>query len=166
MDSKSVEERLGKLTYDLEKRVLFYVGYGLFKADRLMWAVHLIHGMRHAAFKENEWDYFVGDIVDVEKGRCETLPKFAEEEQGSLFRVLSKTFPELVQKLKFEDEKTWNKWARDPQCEVSFPKKLAKHTSAFARLLTVQCLRPDRLQRAIECFACEVRNHAMIAAGP
>ncbi len=44
MDFKNVEDRLQKLTYDLEKRTLFYVGRGLYKADRLMWAMHMIHG--------------------------------------------------------------------------------------------------------------------------
>jgi dynein heavy chain 2 len=165
MDFKSVEDRLGKLTYDLEKRTLFYVGYGLFKADRLMWAVHLIHGMREDEFQENEWDYFVGDIVDVDKGPCDKLPKFAEEEQGSLFRVMSKTFPEMVEKLKFGD-KQWNKWATNPQCESAFPKKMRKKTSSFFRLMTIQCLRPDRLQRAIECFACEVLQLDSVAPPP
>ena len=165
MDFKSVEDRLRKLTLDLEKRVLFYVGRGLYKADRLMWAVHLIHGMRDDEFGENEWQYFVGDIVDVGSGPCEDLPKFAEEEQGSMFRVLSKTFPGLVKKLKFEDS-AWTKWARHPQCEMAFPKGHKKGTTPFTRLLTVQCLRPDRLFRAIDSFACEVLALESVAPPP
>jgi len=165
MDHKNVDDRLKKLTIDLEKRVLFYVGRGLYKADRLMWAIHLIHGMRTEEFKENEWEYFVGDIVDVGSGPCDELPKFAEEEQGSLFRVFLKTFPTLVEKLKFS-ESAWTKWSRHPQCEVAFPKSQRKSTTPFSRLMIVQCLRPDRLHRAIDHFACEVLALESVAPPP
>ena len=53
--SSSVNERVALLTPSLEKRVLLFVSRSLFKADRLLWAIHLIHGMHDDIFEENEW---------------------------------------------------------------------------------------------------------------
>merc|ERR1711871_1079497 len=63
LDKRAVEERLGSLTPALEKRVLFYIGRSLFKADRLMWGLHLVRAMYPHMFQENEWEVFTGTIV-------------------------------------------------------------------------------------------------------
>ena len=63
MDPRVVEARLSGLTPALEKRVLYYIGRSLFKADRLMWGLHLVRAMYPHMFQEKEWELFTGAIV-------------------------------------------------------------------------------------------------------
>ena len=61
---------MSKLTPALEKRVLYDVGRSLFKADRLMWGLHLVRAMYPHMFAENEWELFTGDIVSgIDEGK-------------------------------------------------------------------------------------------------
>jgi dynein heavy chain 2 len=55
-----VKKRLGMLSAALEVSALYFVGRALFKADRPMFALHLVHGMKADAFEENEWEAFIG----------------------------------------------------------------------------------------------------------
>ncbi len=45
MEAKSIEMRITNLVRFLIQRLLYYVGRSLFKADRLMYAMHLVHVM-------------------------------------------------------------------------------------------------------------------------
>ena len=56
MDIKNIEDRLERLCSDLEVRVLYFVGRALFKADRPMFAMHLVKGMHPSHFQPKEWE--------------------------------------------------------------------------------------------------------------
>jgi len=90
-DCDDDDERIKMFTPDLEKRVLFYVGRGLYKADRLMWAVHLVHGMHEDIFGEGEWSVLMGDVIDTDTdgGEPYGFPAWATEDRHSAFRILS-----------------------------------------------------------------------------
>jgi dynein heavy chain 2 len=45
-----------------------YISRGLFKNDRLSFAMHLTHGMYPDMFGENEWEVFTGLIVAADAG--------------------------------------------------------------------------------------------------
>ena len=52
-DGSSTEMRIQKLIVTLQGLVYEYVCRCLFKVDRLMFALHLVHGMYSHHFKEN-----------------------------------------------------------------------------------------------------------------
>ena len=84
------EERLALLCSDIEIRALYFVGRAMFKADRLMFALHLIRGMHGDHFQPKEWEIFTGSLVasvseDVPRG----FPSWAPTERQSAFRYLS-----------------------------------------------------------------------------
>eukprot|EP00501_MAST-03F_sp_TOSAG23-6_P000982 GSMAST32.ASY1.ANO1.1018.1 assembled CDS len=165
---ETIHERLKVLTPLLIQRTLFYVGRSLFKADRQMWAIHLVHGMYPNEFEENEWEFFGGYLAPDLRARGEPkgFPSWAPRERASTFRLFSDTFPELVSRLELLDSDMWSKWSRSATCERNFPKKMAQKLSAFQRLLTVQVLRPDRLQSAMDVFACELLGLSSISPTP
>ena len=55
----------------------------------------------------------------------------------------------------FEDSSLWSNFSRSNECENEFPSNIEKRTSLFQQLLTVQTIRPDRLQTAMGNFACK-----------
>ena len=54
--SKDTKDRLLILSSSLEITTLDFVGKGLFKADRLMFALHLVKRMHPTQFQPKEWE--------------------------------------------------------------------------------------------------------------
>jgi len=138
----------------------------LFKADRLMFALHVVHGMRLEDFEENEWEVFVGDIVDTSKEDPADFPEWANSDRKSAFRLLVNNLGDFIPGLDLADKATWQKFGRSAKCEKHFPAKLAGSTTPFQQLLLCQALRPDRLQSAMDKYACETLKLNSVAPPP
>ena len=178
-DPRQVEARLSGLTPALEKRVLYYIGRSLFKADRLMWGLHLVRAMYPHMFQEKEWDLFTGIIVgDITNNsssssksndnsedsksnegggtRSRNFPSWASGDRVTAFSLLESTFPRLVGGLNLDDASLWGRWSRSSECEKIFPKNVSSgrkgKLSPFQKVLIVQALRPDRLESAMRQF--------------
>jgi len=163
MTSTDLQQRLALLTPELETRVLFSVGRGLFKSDRPMWALHVVHGMRPDAFDDNEWEYFTGQlIVDKSKARSARSPDWIDASCISAFEDLAAAFPKLVQSLDLDNVNKWSRFSRAQDCEAHFPAK----TTGFQRLMVIKALRPDRLFSAMQFFASEMLRVPSLAPPP
>ena len=158
-DVRGVEARLGGLTPAMEKRVLYYIGRSLFKADRLMWGLHLVRAMYPHMFQENEWELFTGAVVgDIQGGgesksgggggddgsggssnggsksgsggsRSRNFPSWASSDRAQAFTLLESTFPRLVGGLNLDDPAMWGRWSRSSECEKIFPKEISSGRS-------------------------------------
>ncbi|CAM9144794.1 unnamed protein product [Heterosigma akashiwo] len=165
LEQDCVQERLERLTPALEKRVLYYVGRALFKADRAMFALHLIHGVHPDQFQDKEWDYFTGTLVGgLSEGNVRDFPPWAASDRGAAFSALQEHFPNLIQNLDLGSQSKWQRWATSPECEKDFPN--LRGISAFQRVMVVQTLRPDRLQSAIFQFCQEILNVPSLSPPP
>ncbi|RXG65468.1 Cytoplasmic dynein 2 heavy chain 1 [Armadillidium vulgare] len=157
VDGSGTENRIQSLQRTLIDLVFSYISRSLFKADRLMFALHLVHGMYPELFKEKEWDLFTGTVVtDVKADQAEikaSLPKWIDEERGYAVALLRQTFPELYKSLTLEDSSVWSGFANSSHCEVDFPVQMNNKLTQFQKLLVVQAIRPDRLQSALMNFA-------------
>ncbi|XP_063840903.1 LOW QUALITY PROTEIN: cytoplasmic dynein 2 heavy chain 1-like [Scylla paramamosain] len=156
-DGSGTEQRITSLQRTLVDLVYSYVSRSLFKADRLMFALHLVHGMYPELFQDKEWEALTGQVVtDVRADTTEmkdALPKWIDEERTSSVLLLKQTFPSLYESLKLDDLSVWSGFARSSHCEMDIPVQLAQKTSAFQQLLIIQAIRPDRLQSAMINFA-------------
>jgi dynein heavy chain 2 len=59
-ETTSTDLRIKLLKNRLQLLVFTSVSRSLFKADRLMFALHLAHGMHPDQFEDGEWEFFVG----------------------------------------------------------------------------------------------------------
>ncbi|KAF0749278.1 hypothetical protein AaE_007086, partial [Aphanomyces astaci] len=92
MDVGNVKERITRLSPMLETKVLMFVGRSLFKEHRPMFGLHLIHGMHPEAFEDNEWEYFVGDLLsDIKKETA--LPDWVPPDRRDSYNLFVDTFP-------------------------------------------------------------------------
>ncbi|XP_071483964.1 LOW QUALITY PROTEIN: cytoplasmic dynein 2 heavy chain 1-like [Diadema antillarum] len=155
MDGSSTEMRIQTLIKTLQTLVYEYVCQSLFKADRLMFALHLVHGMHPNHFRENEWEAFLGQIVaDVrDSQRGDSIPGWINQDRQKALASLTASFPALHQALSLNDTGLWSQFSRSSLCEQEFPTSLEKKISPFQQLLLIQAIRPDRLQSAMAFFA-------------
>ncbi len=77
------------------------MGRGLYKVDRLMWAVHLVHGMHQELFGKGEWSVMMGDVIDPDAngGKPPGFPDWGTDDRWGAFRVLKDACPEAVDNL-------------------------------------------------------------------
>ena len=158
--SGNTELRIQTLTSTLQSLVYRSVCRSLFKADCLMFALHLVNGVRPELFQDKEWEAFTGQLVDNLFRRQESVkqmkdstPSWINPEQAAPLSALKSTFPSLYNNLELSNTNLWAQFSRSSQCEKEFPLSVAKKITPFQQLLVVQALQPDRLQSAMEQFA-------------
>lgn len=160
-----MEERLEKLSADTEVRVLHFVGRALFKADRLMFAMHLVKGMHADHFQPKEWEIFTGELVaSVTDVVPRGYPSWAPSERKGAFRLLSEQIPHLINSLDLENTAKWQRFATSLEAERDLPS--LKGVSPFQKVLIVQAFRPDRLQSAIYQFCIDMLRIDSVSPPP
>lgn len=145
----SFQEKIVQLCSTLERNVLFFVGRALFKKDRLMFAVHLVHEMKPNLFRENEWEYFLGQ-ANTETENTTPLPSWAVPDREVQFQVFQSALPQVISQCRLAEDQIWRKWGQASECEKVFPPSV--DVSPFQQVLLVQTLRPDRLQSCMLQF--------------
>lgn len=162
--TSSAKERTIRLVPILEYKILLYVGRAIFKDDRPMFGMHLVHEMHPECFEVHEYDFFCGNLVSKSEKSDLAFPSWAPPERKEAFNRFSSAFPTLMQQCKFENTDMWLRWVKSPECEQAFHPKIDRNDgnssglSSFQKLLVVQTLRPDRLQSSIIHFICGVMN--------
>ena len=163
--SKRPEDRLLTLAADLEVRTLYFVGRALFKADRPMFALHLVKGMHADHFQPKEWDIFTGGLVaSVTDAIPRGYPSWAPSERKDAFRLLTEQLPHLINSLEIENSSKWQRFSTSLEAERDLP--VLKGVSPFQRVLIVQVFRPDRLQSAILQFCTDMLRIESVSPPP
>jgi len=153
------EKRVANLKEGLKMLVFRNVVRSLFKDDRLMFGMHLVHCLIPELWKPKEWEMFTGELVSTETSSS-SFPWIPADRAPYMSAILAE-FPYLKE-CKFEDSNIWKAWITNPKCEEQFPAH-STFLSAFQKLLIVQVCRPDRLQAAMNTFACESLGVSAIA---
>lgn len=152
-DGSGTEMRIRTLIHQLQQLVYEYVCRSLFKADRLMFAMHLAHGTKPELFAENEWEALTGILVADVKGDS-SVPSWVDEERKVAVAALKANFPRLYQNLDLDNTGLWSNFARSSHCEEEFPSAVEKRCTPFQQVLLCQAARPERLQSCMGLFAC------------
>ena len=165
MSAKDTEDRLKILSADLEVKVLHFMGRALFKADRPMFAMHLVKGMHGEHFQPKEWDIFTGSLVaSVTDAVPRGYPSWAPAERQAGFRLLSENLPHLIQSLELDNVSKWQRFSSSLEAEKDLP--LLRGVSPFQRVLVMQAFRPDRLQTALLQFCTDLLRTESVSPPP
>ncbi|KAJ3022561.1 Cytoplasmic dynein 2 heavy chain 1 [Thoreauomyces humboldtii] len=154
------ELRIHLLTSTLEKLIYNHVSRSLFKEDRQMFALHLVHLLHPALFESNEWEHFTGSAVATDDEATKELPNWVPVERVAMMKQLQIILPALGQALNLADVETWHRFMKHPACETEQPRA---SLTAFQHLLVTQALRPDRLLSAMNKFCCDALGMSNLA---
>jgi dynein heavy chain 2 len=87
----------------LKRKVFSYISRSLFKADRLTFAMHLVHCVHPDAFKERQWQFFTGELVpDASAAHGFPYPSWASAERKQHFHRFCNAFPEVARSMQFD----------------------------------------------------------------
>jgi len=160
--------RVASLTATLKLQIFTFITRSLFKADRLMFALHFVHCIDPNLFHQGEWEFLSGQLVGDGAAADMSLPVWAPKERAAAFANLASTFPALVRSARLNDEQSWGRWMKSSRPEVEFPAAGPGEPSLTAaqRLLFMKTFRPDRLQTALTSFACECLGVSSLSPPP
>lgn len=162
----AADERIRVLCTQLKLMMFHYVTRSLFKADRLMFGIHLINKLHPKFFQKNEYEFFKGEIVLPDNPNSANLPSWATPDRKMAFSNFANTFPDFLGTLRLNDDATWRAWATSRECENEFPAALKETVSPFQQLVLVSVFRPDRLQSAMQIFVCHCMRLPSISPPP
>eukprot|EP01135_Chromosphaera_perkinsii_P005308 Nk52_evm1s338 gene=Nk52_evmTU1s338 len=148
------EGKIEQLRYSLIKSVFMSIIKSLFKSDRHMFALHIVHKLNPSIFEPNEWELFTGQLAALVEGTRAEAPSWCPSTRKQAFGGLCGHLPSLVQKANLSSS-SWNAWIKSGTCEDNFPAEVEKVLTPFQKLLLVSTFRPDRLYTAITHFSCK-----------
>lgn len=160
--NSSVEQRISLLTQRLQQVVFRFILRSLFKADRLTFALHYVHGLFPQAVDSAEWSLFRGEST-IEPDARIAVPAWISTDRMQATQQFLSVCPSLANALGLENFGTWDRWHHSGTPEAKLPDAVHSKLSAFQRLLTVQALRPDRIESAMSVFVCEMLGMSSLA---
>ena len=159
--AKDINEKLEMNTNSLYRLIFQNIGCSLFKSDRLMYGLHLVHGMRSELFQPNEWEFFLGNAVGSMDVRAQ-LPRWCGEDRKEVFLSYASVFTKISGALQFDQDSQWQPWFSNIECERNHL-PVMKKLSPFHKVVLVQVFRPDRLESALALFVCEALGVSTIS---
>ncbi|KAJ3140439.1 Cytoplasmic dynein 2 heavy chain 1 [Physocladia obscura] len=158
------ELRLKLLVNELEKQAFRVISRSLFKADRQMFALHMIFKQHSHLYDKREYGLLTGQILenDLNDSKAGECPSWVPEGRRSHFRQLKES-NELYDACNFSDAENWANWITSANCEAEFPHSISKRLSLFQKMLLVKLLRPDRLLSAMSSFCCSTMGVSNLA---
>ncbi|THD25188.1 Cytoplasmic dynein 2 heavy chain 1 [Fasciola hepatica] len=163
--SLPANERMSFLQKRLEALVYEHVLQSLFKADRLMFTLHMARCLRPGAITDEEWAFFTGLSVAEPTTDESAAPKWLDPERVRDVMRLKAALPELYATLRLDDARIWSNWMNQNEVELSAAptalqqsQKQGLLTPFHLNVLAVQALRPDRLHTALDHFATRCLN--------
>ena len=122
------------------------------KNDRLLYFLHMIHGLKPGGWHNKRWDLFTESSLHDEKlaPTSTTEPRWLQQGINKKpYELLQMHCPELIPDN--IDSTEWEIWSQSDDCYSNFP----VHYSPEDRLLLVKMLRPDNLPTAISRYCCD-----------
>ncbi|CAD7952833.1 unnamed protein product, partial [Amoebophrya sp. A25] len=174
----NIESKIRELERALRVEVLQLCSRSIFKADRLTFGMHLVHGIAQligggqqaqqgsgALFQEHEWEFFLGSYLPPPKS---TLPpcSWCPPERAEALNKLRSAFPRADDSWQLQTSQGWQGWAAADKSEESFPADSFPRMTAFQRILLLQAVRPDRLETGLQRFACDILGVTSLSPPP
>uniref|UniRef100_A0A1B6E6Z8 Cytoplasmic dynein 2 heavy chain 1 n=2 Tax=Clastoptera arizonana TaxID=38151 RepID=A0A1B6E6Z8_9HEMI len=139
--------------------VYLYFARSVYKSDRLILALHLVHNSFSNLFKEKEWDLLIGHVITEDKANInqikKDIPSWISYDRSYDVYLLQNTLPELYNQLYLEKEDIWQQFPQKP---------VPMNLTSFQHVLLVQALCPDLLHSALTDFA--LQNLGLLVLSP
>jgi dynein heavy chain 2 len=152
--NEDVAKKIEKLSLVLAQQSLLFVSMGLFKADRVQFAAHVVHGVFPELYPEPLWNAFIGATVGDIEAAAPLLPSWAPVTSKPYFAsILAIGDQSLLSRWNLADNSFWSSWMKSAAPETILDEKRSD-LPTIERLLIVNAFRRDRLISAVtnECL--------------
>ncbi|KAL4440929.1 hypothetical protein ABPG74_009342 [Tetrahymena malaccensis] len=160
----NMQAKLQFCAVNLNRIIFNNIASSLFKHDRLMFGLHIVHDIYPEYFQQNEWDFLLGNTALAIESNLQ-IPKWANPECKDQYAVFVNSFGKLCNNINFNDRE-WEQWSKELQCERVFPQAYASKLTHFQKVLFVQVFRPERLQSSLNDFVCQSLQISSISGNP
>ncbi|CAB3410628.1 unnamed protein product [Caenorhabditis bovis] len=154
--------RVETLARQMQLTVFYHVSRGIFRQDRLMFAVEFLNATMPKLFQPKEWELFTGVLVDDDASSQNLRVAWTPPERLPALSKIKTHLPALFATLQITDEATWSEFGKTLQCETSFPSSIDNKLTYFQKVLLIQAARPDRLYNCLMNFVLQTLNIASI----
>ncbi len=127
-------KRIDALMQNLQVRVFHYISRSLFKADRLTFGVHLVNGMYPKMFSANEYESFLGLLVEGGAGSGDSAPGWVQPERKAAVARLKASLRQVFDTAQIEDGGLWQNFASSEDAENEFPVQVAQKLTPFQQV--------------------------------
>ncbi|PIC50086.1 hypothetical protein B9Z55_000113 [Caenorhabditis nigoni] len=150
--------RVETLARQMQLTVFYHISRGIFRQDRLMFAVAFINATQPKLFQPKEWELFTGVLVDESTDLSGIRVSWiAPDRLPSLARIRNH-LPSLFNNFQIGDDATWSEFAKTLQCETAFPRNVEVKMTHFQKVLFIQAARPERLYNCLMDFVLKTLN--------
>ncbi|KAH9593148.1 Dynein heavy chain region D6 P-loop domain [Trypanosoma melophagium] len=165
-ETTDVNHKISELSLNFAQKCFFHVCLGLLDCDRLLFGIHLIHGLFPEKFPQPLWDLMVGAVKNTtttttnnnnSSSNNDTVNEENKSSNGIIpswvslpaarTKLMTITSDEVgakhMQQWELQNSDRWLNWMRESSPEVSLVKN--EHFSIMDQLLIIDTFRPDRL---------------------
>ncbi|ORC91608.1 putative dynein heavy chain [Trypanosoma theileri] len=159
-ETTDVNQKISELTINFAQKCFFHVCRGLLECDRLLFGIHLIHGLFPEKFPEPLWDLLVGAAKsnntnnnnssdagnEEKKSGDEKIPSWVSlpTARTKLITINSdEVGSKHMQQWELQNTDRWVNWMRESAPEETLVKN--ESFSIMDQLLIIDTFRPDRL---------------------
>uniref|UniRef100_A0A1I7UMZ6 Cytoplasmic dynein 2 heavy chain 1 n=1 Tax=Caenorhabditis tropicalis TaxID=1561998 RepID=A0A1I7UMZ6_9PELO len=148
--------RVATLGRSMMLTVFYHISRGIFRQDRLMFAVAFINATHAKLFQPKEWELFTGALVDESTDLSGIRVSWISPDRLQAMARIRTHLPSLFNSFQIQDDATWNEFSKTLQCETAFPKNVEVKLTHFQKVLFIQAAKPDRLYNCLMDFVLKV----------
>lgn len=144
--------RVETLARQMQLTVFYHISRGIFRQDRLMFAVAFINATMPKMFQPKEWELFTGVLVDESTDLSALRVQWISPDRLQSLARIRTHLPSLFNNFQIQDDATWNEFSKTLQCENAFPKNVELKMTHFQKVLFIQAVKPERLYNCLMDF--------------
>ncbi|KAF1768244.1 hypothetical protein GCK72_000056 [Caenorhabditis remanei] len=150
--------RVETLARQMQLTVFYHISRGIFRQDRLMFAVAFINATMPKLFQPKEWELFTGLLVDESTDLSGIRVSWITADRLQALARIRTHLPSLFNNFQIQDDATWNEFSKTLQCETAFPKNVEVKMTHFQKVLFIQAAKPERLYNCLMDFVLKTLN--------
>ncbi|EGT58333.1 hypothetical protein CAEBREN_28930, partial [Caenorhabditis brenneri] len=150
--------RVETLARQMQLTVFYHISRGIFRQDRLMFAVAFINATMPKLFQTKEWELFTGVLLDESSDLSGIRVSWISQDRLQALARIRTHLPSLFNNFQIQDDATWNEFSKTLQCENAFPKNVEIKMTHFQKVLFIQAVKPERLYNCLMDFVLKTLN--------
>lgn len=147
--SSEPAEKVTTLRHSFTRTCFHYVSRGLLKKDRLVFGLHVIHGLWAKTYPSDQWDALLGTVAEGKHGGDASVPQWAPVSSKVKYAAIAScaSGEGLIERWKLSEASRWTPVMQSAAPEAEMASSLGIQ-APMEQLLLTNTFRPDRFSSA------------------